>query len=278
MAELVAGFLIPHVPLIKTNSDAANPAQRSAVASAFQQIAAQLRDRSADTVIIIGSEHCSLFGSECLPPCLIGIGDIQGPMEEWLGIDRQYLPGNPALARHIVDTGFADGVDWSVSRNLLVDHAIMIPFHYAVSPTPAMRVIPIYLNAGVDPAIPSIRAARIGASIAAAIRSWPGNERVAILGTGGLSHWVGMAQMGQVNDVWDQQIIALMEAGDLDALITMPDEEILDAAGNGALEIKNHICAMSALPQSRARLIAYEAVPEWISGCGFLELTMDAPS
>lgn len=272
MAELVGGFVIPHVPLIASNADAPPPAQRANVMNAFATVAGRLRELEVDTVIVIGSEHCSLFGSECLPPCFIGIGDIQGPMEEWLGIARKDLAGHPQLARHIVDHGMDNGIDWSVARNLTVDHAMMIPHHFVVGHVPGARIIPIYLNAGVAPAIRAPRAARIGASIAQAVASWPGPERVAILGTGGLSHWVGMAQMGAVNADWDRSIIALIEAGDLDSLIAMSDPAIEAAAGNGALEIKNHICAMAALPGARGRLIAYEAVTEWICGCGFLEL------
>ncbi|HZV08791.1 MAG TPA: hypothetical protein VFF94_03500, partial [Novosphingobium sp.] len=225
MAELVAGFLLPHVPLIKSSTAAAPAGQRSRVFAAFDEISALLRARAVDTVIIIGSDHCSLFGSECLPPCLIGTGDVRGPLEDWLGLERQDLPSHPALARHIIDTGLVDGIDWSVSRNLLVDHAIMIPFHYVVRPNPGQRIIPVYLNAGGDPALPSWRAARMGESIAAAVRSWPGDERVAILGTGGLSHWVGMARMGTVNEAWDRRIIALEEAGDLAAVVELAVEQ-----------------------------------------------------
>jgi protocatechuate 4,5-dioxygenase beta chain len=233
---------------------------------------ARLRAERVDTIIIIGSDHCSLFGSECLPPCLIGTGDVRGPLEEWLGIAPRDVDNHAALARHIVDVGFASGVDWSVARNLTVDHAIMIPWHYVAAPLGDVRVIPVYLNAGVEPALRFDRAHHIGRAIGEAVRSWPGAERVAILGTGGLSHWVGMAQMGQVNADWDRAMIALMEAGDMPALLALRDEDVLAQAGNGALEIKNHICAMAAMPDARARLIAYEPVPEWVCGCAFLEL------
>lgn len=273
MAELVAGFIMPHVPLIKANTDAAPEAQRAAVLGAFDEIAQNLRTNRVDTVITIGSDHCSIFGTECLPPILIGTGDIEGPLEDWLGIERCRIPGHPSLARHIVDAGFDAGVDWATSRSLLVDHATMIPVHYVVQPNPGVRTIPIYLNAAVEPAVSLARAARIGATIGAAIASWPGDERVAIFGTGGMSHWVGMAQMGTVNEAWDRQLIEWLTAGDIDALVALRDADILRDAGNGALEIKNFVCAMAAMPGCGSRLIAYEPVREWITGCGFLELT-----
>jgi protocatechuate 4,5-dioxygenase beta chain len=116
------------------------------------------------------------------------------------------------------------------------------------------------------------RAAAVGAAIGDAIRSWPGSERVAILGTGGISHWVGMAQMGQINESWDRQIIAWLQQGDLAPLLALSDAVIVANSGNGGLEVKNFVCAMNAMPNSGARLIAYEPVKEWIAGCGFLEI------
>ena len=51
-----------------------------------------------------------------------------------------------------------------------------------------------------------------------------------------------------------------------------PDETVEAEGGNGCLEIKNWICALGALPGSRAELIVYEAMPEWVTGMGFAEL------
>jgi protocatechuate 4,5-dioxygenase beta chain len=68
----------------------------------------------------------------------------------------------------------------------------------------------------------------------------------------------------------------LAERGDVDGLIALPDDYILAHGGNGALEVKNWICAMAALGNARASVIAYEPVPEWITGIGFAELKMAA--
>jgi len=52
---------------------------------------------------------------------------------------------------------------------------------------------------------------------------------------------------------------------------------VLEEAGNGGLELKNWICAMAALPAgSKGVTIAYEPVPQWVTGCGFSELKLAA--
>lgn len=272
MATIIGGFLMPHDPLIPSMTDAPPPAQRDAVLNAFAAINQTLKERDADTVIIIGDDHYALFGPHCIPRCLIGIGDVEGPAEEWLGIARVPFLTNEPLARHIMTSGFADGVDWAFAKAITVDHAIAVPHHYAVKSNPKLRTIPVYLNCGVLPVIDSRRAQAIGQSIRRAIDSWPGDERVAVFGTGGISHWVGAAQMGQVNEAFDRRVLGLAEQGDVEALMAIGDAEILETAGNGALEIKNWICAMAILGDVRAEIMAYEPIREWICGCGFAEL------
>jgi protocatechuate 4,5-dioxygenase beta chain len=168
--------------------------------------------------------------------------------------------------------GFANNVDWAVSKSLTLDHSVMLPYHFAVAACANIKMVPIYLSCAVEPLLSSARARSIGAITGAAIRSYPDASRVAIIGTGGLSHWVGMPRMGDVNEEWDRQVLDLVRKGDVDALMAMEDEEIIAVAGNGALEIKNWIFAMAALGSSQAELIAYNPVPEWVCGFGFVEL------
>ncbi len=276
MAHIVAAFLLPHDPLIAANNDSPPPEKRSNVMRGFATIAARLAEEKVDTVITIGDDHYTIFSPACLPRCLIGIGDVEGPVEQWLGIEREPIPTHPELATHIMRTGFDMGIDWSVSKSLVVDHSAMVPIHFAIRPNPWIRTIPIYLASGVEPLISSRRAQQIGHSIGEAVRSWPGDERVAIFGTGGISHWVGMAEMGRVNESWDREILAMAARGDIEALVALSDEAILADAGNGALEIKNWICGMAAAQAQGGKIIAYEPVPEWICGCGFVDLELAA--
>ena len=272
MASLVGAFLLPHVPLIGANPEAPPPEKRKIVHDAFAKGTQRLRELAVDTVVIVGDDHYVLFGPQCLPRCLIGIGDVDGPVENWINIERRAISNDTSLAEHIMSFGMENGVDWSVSKTLTLDHSVMIPYHYAVSPCQDIKVVPIYLACAVEPFISSARARSIGKVTGDAIRSFPDARRVAVIGTGGLSHWVGMPQMGQVNEDWDRRALAHVIGNDLDALVALKDEDVIAEAGNGALEIKNWICAMAAAGDVRAELIAYEPVPQWVSGCGFVEL------
>jgi protocatechuate 4,5-dioxygenase beta chain len=272
MADLVAGFIVPHVPLMSSQPEAAPAEKRKIVADGFAAISRRLEELQIDTVVVIGDDHYTIFPPRCLPRCLIGIGEIDGPVEPWLGIQRSSIPCNESLAQHIMQYGFDHGVDWAVSKSLTLDHSVVIPYHYGVRPAGELNLVPIYLSVAVEPLISSTRARQIGAITGDAIRSSKDNSRVAILGTGGVSHWVGMAKMGHVNREWDQKILDIASTGDIDALIALQDDDVIRDAGNGALEIKNWIFAMAAMGDVKAEVTAYTDVPEWVAGFGFAEL------
>lgn len=275
MAEVVGGFLMPHNPALVAMAD--DSAQAHTVRGAFNHISQRLEALEASTVIIIGDDHYTMFGPHCIPSCLIGIGDVEGPIDEdFLRLKSGRIENNEPLANHILQAGFADGIDWAFAKALAVDHAVAIPHHLAVKALPGVKTIPVYLNAGVFPVIPSRRAYQIGQSILRAVRSWPGDDRVVLFGTGGVSHWVGYAEMGRVNADFDRRILAMVERRDVEGLLALSDETILEQAGNGCLEIKNWLCAMGATPGAKAEVIVYEPMPQWVTGMGFAELDVAA--
>lgn len=274
MAEIVGGFLMPHNPMLTVAPNAAHPDQTKVIFDAFETISNRVKALQADTVIVIGDDHYTNFGPHCFPNCLIAIGDVDGPVEPFLNIENAPIPNNVELANHILQTGYADGIGWAFAKSLSVDHSVAIPYHLAVETVPGLKTIPIYLNAAVEPVISNRRAYQIGESIRRAIESWSGSERAVIYGTGGISHWVGSIGMGQINEEFDRHILDMLERGDIEAFLDLSDETILEQGGDGCLEIKNWMCALAAFPGATVDTIAYEAVPEWITGMGFAEIKM----
>lgn len=278
MAELVGGFLMPHIPALPLPRGVfgEDPEAAGAVDEAFEQVARRIKELEADTVIIIGDDHYECFGPQCIPSCLIVTGDVElSAHAKVLGMEGS-IPNNEPLAMHILQSGFDEGIDWSFAKSLGVDHSVGVPYHMVLKRYPDIKAIPVYLNDVVMPVIRSTRAYEIGQSIGRAVQSWSGNERVVIFGTGGISHWVGSPGMETVNSDFDRRILGMVDAGEIDKLITLSDEEILTEAGNGALEIKNWICALGAFPDARASSFAYQPVPKWLTGCGFAEIKVAA--
>ena len=272
MAQIVGGFILPHDPLVFLQPDAAEPGQRDRVHRAYDAIRQRISDLDATAAIIVGADHYVLFGPGCLPRMLIGVGDVSGPIEAFPGIDRGPLPTNQALARHIMEAGFEDGFDWSAAKNLGVDHSIGLPARLCVTPTNGVAIVPVYVASGVDPLISKRRAFQLGRSIGRAVASWPHDGRVVVIGSGGISHWVGTPEMGRVNEDFDRMVLGHIETGNAEALVELSDDYILREGGNGGMEVRNFLCAMGAVGEFRGEVIAYEPVPQWITGLGFAEL------
>ena len=100
-----------------------------------------------------------------------------------------------------------------------------------------------------------------------AVRRWPEHKKVAVLGTGGLSHWVGLPEMGRVNAEFDRWFMDRLAAGQHgDIIARYKKAEDLDAvAGNGGQEVRDWLAAAGAMPPSlSAQVLAYEPIP----GCG----------
>lgn len=270
MAEIVGGLLMPHDPMLFTDRDAGPAATIERIDAAYEQAAQRLAAMEPTIVVVAGADHYLLFGPDCLPQILVGIGDVDSPLERLPGLERTALPTNPDFARHLHHQASTDGMDWAVAKNFVADHAIGIPYHVAVKATGA-AVIPVYLASGVEPLLPLRRAALAGCVVANAVASWDTDDRVAVIGSGGISHWVGLADMGRVNSDFDQQILEHVRTGDLDTLTALSDHEILSEGGNGGLEIRQFAFAMAATGGT-ADIIDYIPAPEWITGLGFAEL------
>lgn len=242
------------------------------VRAAYDQVARRIGELGANAVVIVGADHYVLFGPGCLPSYLIGIGDVSGPYERFPDMAQGEIPNHVPLALHIAQFGRERCFDWAVAKSLRVDHSIGVPARVCALVNPSVKgIVPVYLASGVEPLIPLRRAHALGGLIRDAVGAWPGDERVVVVGSGGISHWVGLPEMGQVNEDFDRWVLDCVIRGDAESLMALSDADILMRAGNGALEIRNFLCAMGALPAATGRLIAYEHGPEWVTGLGFAE-------
>ena len=274
MAQLVGAFCTPHIPLIASQPNVANKKQVGIVMDAFSHIRKRLTELQVDTAIVIGDDHYPVFGPHCLPNILIGIGVVEGPHEDWLGHERAPIANNPALAEHIMEYGFEHGFDWAVAKSITVDHSTFVPYLKMIKDLDNVKMIPVYVAAGVVPLIKTRRCVALGEMIADAVAAYSGDERVAIIGTGGLSHWVGAPEMGKVNEAFDQQLLDMIRRRDIDAMCDIKDDYVLKEAGNGALEYRNWLVAIGATKQYEMDLICYEPIHAWVTGTAMVELKL----
>jgi len=276
MANLVGAFCTAHVPLIASRPGVADKKQVEHVMEAFGKIRTRMTELKIDTAIVVGDDHYTMFGPHCLPRMLIGIGDVDGPHEEWLGHERAPIANNPALAEHIMEYGFDHDFDWAVAKALTIDHSTFVPYLKVIKDLDNVKMIPVYVAAGVVPLIKPKRCVQLGEMIRDAVEAYEGDERVAIIGTGGLSHWVGASDMGKVNEEFDHEMIDMIRRRDIDAMLALTDEYVLETAGNGAFEYRNWLVAMGAVKDYELDLLCYEPISPWVTGTTLVEFKFAA--
>jgi hypothetical protein len=106
-----------------------------------------------------------------------------------------------------------------------------------------------------------------GRMLGDAIRSYPRQARVAVLGTGGISHDVATPRMGLVNETFDREFLRLLGANNDEQLARYAAEHV-NEAGNGAEEIRNWLIAHGTAAGARFEVQYYKPLPNWYAGIG----------
>jgi protocatechuate 4,5-dioxygenase beta chain len=269
VGKIVGGFIMPHDPLVFVNP---RKQDRDHILAAYEEIRRRVVALEATSAVIVGADHYILFNPKCLPPILIGLGEINGPIDQLPGVANRPIAHNEELARRIFDYSQDHGFDLAVAKGLAVDHAIGTPAQLCLPADGSVKTVPVYMASGVAPYVRTRRAYQFGQMVKAAVEGWDSDERVVVMGSGGISHWVGTGEMGKINPDFDRFVLDAIVAGDPDPLLALSDEEILRQGGNGAMEIRHFLAAMGALPGGRGEVIAYSAWPGGVTGLGFAEI------
>jgi aromatic ring-opening dioxygenase catalytic subunit (LigB family) len=269
MAEIVIGIAASHAPNLANPSilRTTDEGQFGRIKAGFAQARVLLEQARPDTIVIFSSDHFDRCFFDNLPPFLVAVGDsAEGPINEYLKIPKVKVAIDRDLGRFLVSEGLENGVDFASSAELPLDHAEVVPLSY-LTPGWDVPIVPIVVNAFASP-MPSLkRCAQVGAFVREVVERWPTPKRVAVLGTGGLSHWVGLPEMGRVNAEFDRWFMDSLAAGQQSEILAKyrKAEDLEAVAGNGGQEVRDWLAAAGAMPAGlKASVITYEPMP----GCG----------
>jgi hypothetical protein len=245
--------------------DMAPEHQRNSFFGALSWISEQARAHEVEACVVLSDEYFTNFFLENMPQVCVGIGEGNwGPSEAWLPADRAWVPGHPCLAGHVTRSLLAAGFDPAFSQQLELDRGVMTVYH-ELDHQLRLPLVPIVQNCVVPPLMPLGRALALGRAVGEAIRSFPHLDRVAVVGVGGLSRWIGTPRMGEIAEDFDRWFLAHLENGSLEEVLDLADDEI-DLAGDGAHEIRSWLAVAGAVAPGAARTLTYEPVYPWITG------------
>ncbi len=263
--SLVFAGICSHAPGITGRANMADPKLRDPFYAAFDRMREQLRATRPDALIVVAAEHFGNFFMSNMPSFAIGMGErYEGPIEDpdWLGIARTSVPGNAALSKRLIQQ-VMQTVDVAYAEEWKFDHGIMVPLHF-LTPDYKLPIIPVNINCQGPPLAPLHRAWAFGEALRRAADSVP--ERIAIVGTGGISHWPATPDSGKINEAWDRQVLDRWQRNDKDALLSYTDIETYRDGGQGGFEIRTFIC-VAAAARGRGHVQHYAPIPIFAVGC-----------
>ncbi|HYL71472.1 MAG TPA: extradiol ring-cleavage dioxygenase [Candidatus Dormibacteraeota bacterium] len=264
MSVVFAGICI-HAPGITGRAAMADAKQREPLYAAYDGLRQQLLAARPDALVVVAAEHFANFFMNNMPAFAVGMADrYSGPIEDpdWLGIARTTVPGDAALSQRLIGE-IMQTVDVAFAEEWKFDHGIMVPLHF-LTPHYDLAVVPVNINCQGPPLVPLLRAWALGEALRrAADRE---SQRIAVLGTGGISHWPATPDSGKINEAWDRRLLECWERNDRAALLSYSDLDTYREAGQGGFEIRTFMC-VAAAAGGRGHLQHYAPIPIFAVGC-----------
>lgn len=263
---LVFAGVMSHAPGITGRADQAEPELKHGFRDALGHMRDALKASKPDVLVVVAAEHFANFFFNNMPAYSMGMADFyDGPIEDenWLGIQRVRIPGNADLSDRMIRS-IMNYTDLGYAQEWKFDHGIMVPLHF-LTPDFKLPVIPVNINCQCPPLTPLHRTYEFGRALRKACDSVP--ERVAIVGTGGISHWPATPDSGKVNVKWDKDFLERWKNNDREALLSYSDEETYRDAGQGGFEIRTFIAISGATEGVTGDVWYYEPIPIYAVGC-----------
>ena len=209
---------------------------------ALDALARQFAAAQVDLAVIVGNDQLEVFKEDLIPAIVLYTGrTIENvPLNE-IQIARlppgiavaerghcleegAVYPGAPESAAALLRSLVAQDFDISCADrfNALPDRMNGIPHAFGFLYRRIMRdapppSVPVFLNVGVEPnQLPVARCLKFGRALGRAIRELPGDLRVAVLASGGLTHFV-------IDEELDQRLLEAMRMRDEAALAAIPE-------------------------------------------------------
>ena len=243
--------------------------QAARVFDAFDHLSQTLRDSGAKVLVIVGTDHMMTFSYETVPVFAVGTGEAYPSWGE-AGTKKTSYEAVEGFGEEITGRLIQQDFDVAGVAEMRLDHAFNCPLDFLFKHV-RMPVLPIYVNCTIPPLPRHERCLAFGYALGKALREQTMVDKVAIVGTGGLSHWVGMPQTGQINSDFDRDFLDRFERGEFADLAKLDSDTVISDAGNGAAEIRNWLVVAAASGHTKSRQLAYEPVSAWKTGIGVVE-------
>jgi hypothetical protein len=256
-SRIVAGIGLSHVPSVGAAYDRGkmqSPAWKP-LADAYVPVREWLAKLKPDVAIVVYNDHGADFMFDKYPTFAIGAAERYAIADE--GFGTRPLPevrGNCDFSIHLCESLIAAEFDLTVCQELAVEHGFLVPMNLCFEHGPdgwPVAAVPLQVNVIQHPLPTGRRCYRLGQAVRRAVETYPGNLKVVVMGTGGMSHQLQGKRFGYMNEAFDRMFLDELEHNP-EKLAEMSHQELMEQAGAEAVElIMWHVMRGALAPKAK---------------------------
>jgi len=227
---------------------------------AFAVLRSDLEAARPDVLIVVANDQFVNFFFNNIPTFFVTLADeVKGQFTR----HKFHYKNHKELGRAILRAGMEKGIDFSYGEHVELQHTQVVPLYFLL-PEPKIPILPIYVNTWVDPVPTPRRCYQVGELVREVAQQR--GERIAILATGGLSHFPGSPRIGEIDTKFDHKLLEIMREGNGRTLADYSLDQLLQA---GDSEFLNWMVVLGAVGDIKADSTFY--MPDHIAtGWGFV--------
>jgi 3-O-methylgallate 3,4-dioxygenase len=235
--------------------------------AAIDHLRRKLAAWAPDVLVVVADDQHENIQDDANPPFTVYVGeDFEASVslsyfKEPKSANRTAYRTAPILAQQLLEQLMETGFDPAYSKLLRYEGGLGHAFARVLkflTPDAGLPIVPIMVNTYYPPAPSAKRCLAFGEALASAIRQIPGNSRIAVVGSGGLSHTI-------IDEALDHGVITAIKSNDLGFLGALPASQLTA----GTSEIRNWIVTAAAAdrPATVVDYVPCYRIPTGV-GCG----------
>ena len=276
MAKIIAGVATSHIPAVGAALDLGKTHEPywSPVFAGYDRAKEWFKEVKPDAIILIYNDHASAFSLEMIPTFAIGCAASFAPADEgWGPRPVPTVEGYPELGWHIAQSTILDEFDMTIINKMDVDHGLTVPLSLMFgqpSQWPC-RVVPLAVNVVQYPPPTGNRCYQLGKAIRKAVESFGSDERIVIMGTGGMSHQLQGPRAGFINKAFDKDFLDGLTQNP-EGLAKISHLTYVEEAGSEGIELVMWLIMRGALDASVKEIHRHYHVPASNTAVGHIIL------
>lgn len=251
MARIIGGIGTSHVPTIGVAYDKGRQAEPAwaPLFDGYKPVARWLQQQAPDVLLMFYNDHANSFFFDLYPTFALGVAPSFEVADEGAGLrPLPRIQGHAELAIHLAECLVNDEFDLATFQDRALDHGCHSPLPLLWSDKPEWpgAIVPVAINVLQYPLPTALRCYKLGQALRRAVLSFPEDLRVAVVGTGGLSHQVHGERSGFNNTEWDLRFLDLLEHDPM-ALTRMTHADYVRLGGAEGAEVIMWLAMRGAL-------------------------------